>query len=246
MAKRRKKSKIKVVIIKLALFLALIGSGTFYFCTKLLRPPVHQNYGVRIPEGFTSIGLDVSHHQGKINWEDLLLATKQNNQQPAFVYLKATEGENHTDTQWKRNREECLRLSIKHGAYHFFRPKKLPLPQAEHFLKHYQPKAGDLPPVLDAETEGLSDDDLIHKMTRWLNHVEEQTGMRPIIYTSYHFFKTKLSTKFPNHKFWIAAYSRKPRGLMDNPQIIHWQFTEKAQLPGHHVLVDMNVSKVPF
>jgi len=207
---------------------------------------VHQNYDVRIPEGFNSFGLDVSHHQGEIDWEDLMRVTKANNQQPSFVYLKATEGINHIDTQWERNRKECTRLSIKHGAYHFFQPKKLPVPQADHFMNLYQPKQGDLPPVLDVETEGFSDEDLIHKMMRWLEHVEQKTGMRPIIYTSYHFYKTKLKTAFPNHKFWIAAYSRKPKGLDANQQIIHWQFTEKAQLPGHNVLVDMNVSKVIF
>lgn len=246
MVKRRKKSKNKVVI-KLTLFLALIGFSAFYFFyPKEPRPPLHQNYGVSIPAGFKSIGLDISHHQGKINWQKLLSASKQNNQQPAFIYLKATEGISHVDSQWKKNRKECLRLSIKHGAYHFFRPQKLPIPQAEHFLKHYQPKVGDLPPVLDVEREGLSDADLILNITKWLEYVEEQTGMRPIIYTSYNFYKTKFHAKFPNHKFWIAAYSRKPKGIMDNPQIIHWQFTETAQLPGHHVLVDMNVSKVPF
>jgi lysozyme len=246
MAKRRKKVKLKTTLIKALLFLLLIGAGGYYFYSKFLRPPVHQNYGVRIPEGFNSFGIDVSHHQGKIDWDKLLAVTQINNQQPAFVYLKATEGTNHTDTQWKKNRDECLRLSIKHGAYHFFQPKKLPLPQAEHFLNHYQPITGDLPPVLDVEIDGFSDEDLIHKMERWLEYVEEKTGMRPVIYTSYHFYSSKLKSAFPHHKFWIAAYSRKPRGLDNNKQIIHWQFTEKAQLPGHYVLVDMNVSKVSF
>ena len=246
MVKKRRRTKRKGIFLQLLFVLLTLGCGTYYVYTNFVLPPVHQNYGVRIPEGFNAIGIDISHHQGTIDWEQLLSATQVNNEQPAFTYLKATEGTDHLDTQWERNRKECIRLSIKHGAYHFFQPKKLPLPQAEHFLLHYQPQSGDLPPVLDVETEGYSDKDLIYKMTRWLEYVEEKTGMRPIIYTSYHFYKTKFKIEFPTYKFWIASYSRKPKGIMENAQIIHWQFTEKAHLPGHQVLVDMNVSKVPF
>jgi lysozyme len=243
---RRKKKRSIGRNIRAAFFLLLLLSGAAYFYHYYtLSHRAHKDYGITIPEGFSSVGIDVSHHQGKINWEHLY-DTAFASTPPDFVYLKATEGMTHVDTRWKRNRASCLKLSIKHGAYHFFQPKKLPIPQAEHFLAYYIPQAGDLPPVLDVETEGYSDEDLIHKMTRWLEYVEEKTGMRPIIYTSYHFYKIKFKTKFPTYKFWIASYSRKPKGIMENAQIIHWQFTEKAHLPGHQVLVDMNVSKVPF
>lgn len=245
MVRRKKKRSIRRKIRATILLLLLFSAAAYFYCNNSLKHPVHKDYGITIPEGFSSVGIDVSHHQGKINWEHLV-DTSFASKPPDFVYLKATEGMTHVDTQWDRNRAACLKLSIKHGAYHFFQPKRLPIPQAEHFLTYYTPKGGDLPPVLDVETEGYSDEDLIHKMRRWLEYVEEKTGMRPIIYTSYHFYKTKLGVKFPHHKFWIAAYSRKPRGLEVNTQIIHWQFTEKAQLPGHRVLVDMNVSKVSF
>lgn len=225
--------------------LSLLALGIFgYLLWVQSNYKVSVDFGVKIPKGYSSLGIDVSHHQGKIDWIKLFDTT---NVQPRinFVYVKATEGGDHVDSQWKYNRKVLLELGINHGAYHFFQSKKLPAPQAEHFLNHWQSKENDLPPVLDVETEGFDDKDLRHKMERWLAIVEERSGMRPIIYTSKSFYQTKFKGHFPNHKFWIASYSRNPR-IKSDSAILHWQFTESATLPHHSTLVDLNVSKLRF
>lgn len=204
----------------------------------------HRIFGVEIPEGFNSLGIDVSHHQGIINWE-LLSHHFKETKVLNFVYLKATEGTDYIDREYANNRNSCVSLSLPHGAYHFFNPKKAPLPQADHFLNIYNPADTDLPPVLDVEIEGFSDKDLIHKMKRWLTSIEEKTGKRPVIYTSYSFYVTKFKDEFKNYKFWVAAYSIKP-DILNDSRIIHWQFTEKAKLPNHKSFVDLNVSKIHF
>ncbi|OFZ48975.1 MAG: hypothetical protein A3D92_13225, partial [Bacteroidetes bacterium RIFCSPHIGHO2_02_FULL_44_7] len=163
----------------------------------------------------------------------------------SFVYCKSTEGLSHVDSQWEKNRERLLELGIAHGAYHFFRPLSNPAKQAEHFLAHYSPHVGDLPPVLDAEIMGSSNAQLIEAMKIWLNAVETKTGKRPIIYTSHDFYRTKFIGKFPKHLFWIANYNGSVSGLED-PQIVHWQFSDKGQVPGINGPVDMNYSKWEF
>ncbi len=225
--------------------LLLILSGiTIYWWFNNNFKTHSSHYGIKIPDGFASLGIDVSHHQGEINWESVF--TEQSTTDAIqFVYCKATESKNHVDKQWRKNRNWLLNHNIKNGAYHFFASKSYPLPQAEHFLEHWKKQNGDLPPVLDVETEGFSDSDLIAKMKIWLEAVEQRTGMKPIIYTSYHFYRTKFKKYFKDYKFWIAAYSRKPRALEDK-NVIHWQFSERGNVNGIKEKVDFNVSKVKF
>ena len=45
-------------------------------------------------------GIDVSHHQGKIEWEKV---KKWKNKKLDFVYIKATEGATYIDRTYKTN-----------------------------------------------------------------------------------------------------------------------------------------------
>lgn len=203
-----------------------------------------EDFNYAIPKNYKGFGIDVSHHQGKINWDTLFHTSLS----PAiqFVYVKATEGKDHLDREWEYNRKELLRKNIKHGAYHFFRPGTNPIDQANHFLNNYRVRETDLAPVLDVEVESASDKELIQNMSIFLNEIEKRTGKRPIIYTSFHFYRTKFQDHFPEYKFWIAAYSE-PFLLPKDERILYWQFTDKGDLPYHrNVKLDLNVSRVGF
>jgi lysozyme len=231
----------------IALFIALgiiIALSTFYLVTQKNKPVASASFRKLVPEGFPTIGIDVSHHQGEMDWDRLFNKTGYDSL-IHFVYCKATEGNTHLDTQWERNRRMLNDLGIPNGAYHFFIPTDEPRPQAKHFLAHWKKRDIDLPPALDVEKEGFSDEDLIAKMKIWLNEVENKTGMRPIIYTSLNFYETKFQNDFKNYKFWIAAYSRKPPCINDE-RIIHWQFSETGRIPGTREKVDLNVSKLEY
>jgi lysozyme len=242
--KKGKKSSKKVISYSVfGLMLGLVVL-TFYYFSKDEDALKRKHVIESIPDGFPAFGIDVSHHQGKINWEKLLVK-QQYDTIIQFVYCKVTEGSDHTDTQWERNRKILRKLKMPHGAYHFFNPKSEPRPQAEHFLAHWKKEDLDLPPVLDVETEGFSDEDLIAKMKIWLTVVENKTGMRPIIYCSLNFFETKFMNQFNDYKFWIAAYSRRPKFIEDS-RVIHWQYSESGDLPGIDEKVDFNVSKITY
>jgi lysozyme len=239
--KKKKNSTNKILLIIISAILIIAGFLIFGG-KKIVQKKRKNEFYQSIPSGFLSVGIDVSHHQGKINWEELFF---KNNYDSIihFVYCKATEGNTHFDKQWEMNRKWLNDNGIPNGAYHFFISKDPPKPQAEHFLKYWHKRDVDLPPVLDVEMEGFSDIDLIEKMKIWLNEIENQTGMRPIIYTSLHFYETKFQNEFKDYKFWIAAYSRKPECIEDE-RIIHWQYTESARIPGTKEKVDVNVSKL--
>lgn len=236
-----KKKKYAFVFIGVAIVLIFI---TFFLVTQKNKPLKSASFRRIVPEGFPSIGIDVSHHQGEMDWHKLFNETGYDSL-INFVYCKATEGNTHLDRQWDRNRRILNELGIPNGAYHFFITTDEPKPQAEHFLNHWKKRDIDLPPVLDVETQGFSDKDLIKKMKIWLNYIENKTGMRPIIYTSLNFYETKFQNDFKNYKFWIAAYSRKPPCINDE-RIIHWQFSETGRIPGTKEKVDLNVSKLEY
>lgn len=243
---RRKKKEKNSLKIKLILGFSLLVSITasILFYTKEMKPLNSNTFRETVPTGFASIGLDVSHHQGEIDWKKLMTESGFDTL-IHFVYCKATEGNTHFDRQWVRNRSILNEMGIPNGAYHFFTSKEPAIPQAEHFLNRWVKRDIDLPPVLDVETEGLSDQQLIENMKIWLDYVEKKSGMRPIIYTSLHYFETKFKNVFLDYKFWVAAYSRIP-SCIDDKRIIHWQYSESGRLPGIREKVDLNVSKLNF
>lgn len=224
------------------LLLGGIAAFAWFWFQSKNKPETPDHFAKIIPPGYASVGIDVSHHQGEIDWEELLV-NKGFDTIIDFVYCKATEGDSHLDTQFERNRKELNDRGVLNGAYHYFLTKQPPRPQAEHFLAHWKKRDIDLPPVLDVEDEGLSDEDLIAKMKIWLEEVEKTSGMRPVIYTSLNFYETKFRNKFPGYKFWLAAYSRQPL-YMPEEAVIHWQFSESGRLPGIDNDVDLNVSKL--
>lgn len=239
MAKRRKHIKSRQLI-AIAILL-LVGILLYRHFQKESESITIDNLPP-IAEGFESYGIDVSHHQGKIDWPTVVSASDS---LIKFVYCKATEGVKHVDKKWNTNRSFLVEANIPNGAYHFYLPNKNAIKQAEHFLNIYNPVSQDLPPVLDVEMEDKSDVKLIEGMREWLSLVEDKCGLRPVIYTSHHFYNTKFKERFPGYKFWIADYNEDVKGLDDN-DIIHWQFTEHGKIPGIKGHVDLNYSKLNY
>ena len=56
----------------------------------------------------------MSHHQGLIDWNEVV---KDPN--AGYIYLKATEGANFVDRNYKHNFSEAQRVGLKVGSYHF-------------------------------------------------------------------------------------------------------------------------------
>jgi lysozyme len=58
--------------------------------------------------------VDVSHHQGHIDWEAVA------HDQITYAYMRATEGETVVDAEFDKNWAAAAAAGIKRGAYHFF------------------------------------------------------------------------------------------------------------------------------
>ncbi|MFL5384534.1 MAG: glycoside hydrolase family 25 protein [Longimicrobiaceae bacterium] len=177
-------------------------------------------------------GIDVSHHQGRIDWRAVA------GEGIGFAYMKATEGETFTDPVFARNWSGAADAGIARGAYHRFRPGRDAVAQADHFLSVVSLRAGDLPPVLDVEsTGGVSDARLVRGVRAWLAEVERRTGVRPIVYTKPGFRRAHLGTALDGYPLWIAEYG------VDSPSVDPWhlwQHSERGRVAGIGTAVDLD------
>jgi lysozyme len=206
--------------------------------------PIYSSYGITLPSEFEVHGIDVSRHQKSINWE-AVSKVKHDGVALSFAFIKASEGMTITDDYFKHNWKEAKKHGMLRGAYHFYRPHLGADIQANLFFSQL-PKLdkGDLPPVLDIELKGSTDVRTLRKnLKRWLVLVENRYGVKPIIYTSYHFYKTYLNTSdFNKYPLWIAHY--KASNLYEKMDGWHfWQHTDRGLVNGIHGPVDFNVFK---
>lgn len=192
------------------------------------------------PEGYDVRGIDISHYQGRINWEKLRNASI-GDAPVSFVFIKATEGEKLLDDYFNRNFANARRNDLVRGAYHFFVPGVNPRKQADYFLSIAQLEPGDLPPVLDIEKKGdLTPEQLRRDVKIWLDTVEKEYGVKPILYTGYKFKVDYLNTpEFNVYPCWIAHYYIDE--LQYKGKWTFWQHTDCGKVSGIKGFVDCNI-----
>lgn len=216
----------------------------FVFSTYFISPFTSRwraLYGdVTFPSGYSIHGIDVSHHQGTIDWEKVSDA-HIDGEPVMFVMIKATEGKSLLDENFNENFYEARQYGFIRGAYHFFTPSVKGRIQAQYYLHQVHLEDGDLPPVLDIEEKGsLTTRQLQDEALAWLKIVEERYGVPPIIYTGLKFKEANLSTpEFERYPFWIAHYYVKEVGYEGEWRF--WQHTDLGHIDGIRGPVDLNI-----
>lgn len=204
-------------------------------------------YGdVEYPEGYEIHGIDISHYQGKIDWEQLKNAMIEGCP-VRFVIIKSTEGASRLDDHFRENFNQVRDYGFIRGVYHFWSNKSSAREQAYYFLDKVHLTEGDLPPVLDIEHKPAdkSVDDFQRDVLTWLHIVEDKYHAKPIIYTYYKFKEKYLSAPvFDDYPYWIAHY------YVDKVQYQgkwkFWQHTDAGKLPGIKGYVDFNIYNGSF
>ena len=193
------------------------------------------------PEGFEIHGIDISHYQGKIDWEQLKNAMIKGCP-VRFVIIKSTEGSSRLDENFRENFNQARDFGFIRGVYHFWSNKSIAREQAYYFLDQVHLTDGDLPPVLDIEHKPAdkSVEDFQRDVLTWLHIVEDKYHVKPIIYTYYEFKEQYLSAPvFEDYPYWIAHY------YVDKVQYKgkwkFWQHTDVGKLPGIKGYVDFNI-----
>ena len=200
-------------------------------------------YGdISYPEGYEIHGIDISHHQGEIDWQELKDHGMIDEFPVRFVMIKATEGATKVDENFEDNFYQAREYGFTRGAYHFYSVHSSAKAQAAFFMRKVKLENGDLPPVLDVEhkPKNQTDDEFKQSILQWLEIIETHYGVKPIIYTYYKFKMQYLSDPvFDDYPYWIAHY------YVDQVEYEgkwkFWQHTDVGRLPGIKGNVDFNI-----
>ena len=189
---------------------------------------------------YATHGIDVSHHQGAINWQ----AVADTNVR--FAYIKATEGGDFVDPRFAANWKRSSRAGIARGAYHFFTQCRKGDVQAANFIRTVPRERATLPHAVDVEhmgpcRRGPAVADIVAEIAAFLDRLEAHYGRRPIIYTTREFHDAYLVRRLIDEKFWIRSLVIPPRFRRRNWVI--WQYHNRGRRPGITGPVDLNVAK---
>ena len=230
-----------LIVVLYVYFFYLIFVGPFGFRWRAL-------YGdISYPVGYETHGIDISHHQGRIDWDRLRDEALINEKPVRFVMIKATEGATRVDDKFYTNFHNAREYGFTRGAYHFYGKRSTAKQQAEFFIRKVHLDVGDLPPVLDVEDKPASQtpEEFKRSVLEWLHIVERHYGVKPIIYTYYKFKMQYLDDPvFDQYPYWIAHYYV-DKVEYEGPWLF-WQHTDAGRLPGIKGYVDFNVFNGPL
>jgi GH25 family lysozyme M1 (1,4-beta-N-acetylmuramidase) len=180
----------------------------------------------------TVSGIDVSGHQGNVDWQHWW------NNGVRFAYVKATEGTDYRNPYFAQQYNGSYTVGMIRGAYHFALPNRSSgADQANFFVDHGGGWSADgktLPGALDMEYNpygdtcyGLSGG----AMTAWIKDFSDtyhaRTGRWPVIYTSTNWWNQCGVGDFSaTSPLWIARYANAVGPLPPNWGFhTIWQYT---------------------
>ncbi|TIQ31757.1 MAG: lysozyme [Mesorhizobium sp.] len=217
----------RLIVLALAfVFLALAVETDSFFRPRAF-PPDRAEFPIR--------GIDVSHHQGNIDWQRVAA------DDVAFAIIKATEGGDHVDDAFAENLRQARAAGLAVGAYHFFTFCRPGADQAKNFLSVVPRGEPLLPPVVDIEFHGNcpnrpSPTELSAELLAFLGPVEAAYGKPAIIYIT--------DEAAPTYAAHIAVRQRWLRSIAMPPKEenwVYWQYLDTGRVDGIDGAVDLNV-----
>lgn len=236
---KRKQKKTWVPIAVILLIFGIIGIGAVYlYVFKKGNNAVislSEGENIHITASKKNFGIDISHYQGVIDWEELKTSEHCIN----YIFVRATMGsdgkDQHFENNWKRSKEN----GYLRGAYHYYRPNENSVEQFKNFSKVVELESGDFPPVLDIEEMGkYGTENLVAGILNWLRLAEGHYGVIPIVYTGGNFYQLYLKGRIDAYPLWIAAYSGS-HGIRTVDWKFH-QFSDRIRIKGIAAFVDGN------
>ena len=169
--------------------------------------------------------IDVSHWQGKMDWR------KAKTEGVDLAFIKATEGINYVDTQFKANVDGCRELGIPYVIYHFWHNYVEADAQfANIALAH---EYAMCPIALDVETfvNNLLPTQNAKLIVDLVNGIQRNLGMLPTMYTRASVWNTKVSRfdKWKELPLWVANYEvSTPLLPVDWNNWMVWQYKDNG------------------
>ena len=189
-------------------------------------------------------GIDVSKHNGKIDWQ------KVKNSGIQFAIIRVGYGENlqsQDDTMFEYNVSECERLGIPYGVYlySYALNTKNASSEADHMLrliKGHNPEYGiwyDLEEDNYKIQNGMpSNETFVDIAVTFCEKIKANGYDKVGIYANLDWWINRInSPRLDFYEKWVAQWGEK---CTYNKDYIMWQYTDKGQVDGISGYVDMN------
>lgn len=206
------------------------GSPGFRVSLRRIDPGVE-------PSDAAVLGIDVSHHSGKVDWQAVRAAGYR------FAYVKASEGVDAADPMFASHWQALRDAGMPRGAYHFYVTEDDPQEQARFFASRLGDDPGTLPPAVDVELLGHgTTGDLTATLLVFLRTLEAAVGVRPIVYTASGFWDANYSPEFSAYPLWMAEYGVDlPRVPFGWTSWLFWQRQADQAVDGVESGADVNL-----
>lgn len=181
--------------------------------------------------------IDVSKHQGKIDWKKL-----KGKIDGAIIRCGyGSDKVKQDDERFKENVEACIQLGIPFGVYlySYARTVEAAKSEAAHVIRLLKPYKGKLsfPVYYDLEEAGTQNGAAERAIV--FGDIIEAEGYWCGIYANQYWWQKFLKNKLDRFTKWVAKYSNdKPVGISGTYDI--WQYTSDGKLDGINGRVDMN------
>lgn len=195
-------------------------------------------------------GIDVSSYQGDINFQELSNSGYQH------LYIRAGEGGTITDSRFYENQKGAEEEGLDYGFYYYLTAKNVEEAkvQAAHFVGLIKDFSYSIRPAMDFEDfSGLTVEESNQIALTFLEYLEEETKVTPVIYTDAYSVKTRWDSTLSSYPLWVADYGHlaipEEYSLPENSVWSQWsayQYTDSALISGidGHVDGDLFTSSV--
>lgn len=189
-------------------------------------------------------GIDVSKHQGQIDWPKVKAAGIR------FAMIRAGYGKNNIDPQFERNITECNRLGIPCGVYWFSyaTTEAEARQEAKYCLAAVKPYKLEYPVCFDLEYDTVKKakekgvtigKSLASRMIDAFCLEIESAGYYAMFYANQDYLNTMINPELlKQYDFWYAKYAseqgRKDTGI--------WQYSSTGKVAGISGNVDLDYS----
>lgn len=182
-------------------------------------------------------GIDVSHYEGTIDWQQLKTAGL------SFVYIKATDGVDMIDDQFALNWEGAAKAGFARGAYHFYDFCDAGGAQADNFVQTVPADPHSLPPTIDLEqskecAKMPAKADFRKNLAAFVAKIEAAYGREPVLYINSSIYSAYFDGEGDSYKLWIADVKHAAPAL-PAPWTL-WQYGWHGHVPGIAGEVDLD------
>lgn len=200
----------------------------------------------------TVLGLDVSSHQGEIDWQQVASAGME------FAMIRLgfrgyETGSLNLDSYFQQNLTGAQMAGIKTGVYIFSQATTVEeaLEEADFVLENLAGRPLQYPVVFDwetvnsssARTKNMTKEMLTACALAFCQRIES-AGYTPMIYFGQNVaYPLYDLSQVDQYDFWLAMYSDYPAFVYDFQM---WQYTSNGKVPGISTRVDLNIAMKRF